>query len=135
MPLFVFAPSAYLEWSTVLNREDFTKNQAEEPTKDSETSFVRGSRSRGDTDSESRLRAWDLVYSRHPRMMNLPDLRNALLHFSIVDARGEKEEVCRQVRWHTIDSSTNFCICRWLDLQESRFSEVCRGLSSLFHAS
>lgn len=37
------------------------------------------------------------------------------------DARGEEEEVCGQVRWHAIDSSMNFCICRWIDLLKSYF--------------
>lgn len=64
LPLFVFTPSAYLEWSTILNREDITKNRAKEPTKGPETSFVEGSRSRCDTDSESRHRAQNLVQDR-----------------------------------------------------------------------
>lgn len=41
--------------------------------------------------------------------------------------------MCGQVRWHAIDSSMNFCICRWVVLQESRFLKSAVNL--LFHAS
>lgn len=126
MPLSVFTLSAYLEWSIVLNREDFTKNRAKEPTKDCETSFVEGSCSRCDTDSKSRHRARNLVEDPGRPGSNLRHPRSALLRSSFEDASGEEEEVCGQVRWHTIDSPTDFCICPWVLISEHSFLEACR---------
>jgi len=105
------------------------RTEQKEPTKDSETSFVEGSRSRGDTDSETRLEARNLVQVPSHPWWTCPIYEMRSCASSIKDVRCEEEEVCGQVRWHAIDSSTNFCICRWVVLQESRFLETCRESS------
>jgi len=79
LPLFVFAPSAYLEWFMVLNREDFTKNRAKRTDKGLRDFFCRRvSQSRWHRLGDA-SRGPESGPGSQPSMMNLPNLWNALL--------------------------------------------------------